>query len=763
MLIAAAFALLLSPQQQTIVKDSTKADMSAVGRRHAPLQKPVTPELRASAFHDTVARDLFDRARAARVRQDSTLVAYDAKVVQRLTVKAAIGKVPLEKLMYRQDNSARVRWDKKGGAHVEVTGARVAVPPVGMPDVERDAIKDQLRDPELIPIPYFPGYEPLWAGSEKANPQVNEHDIINPLAEGAEAYYTYRARDAVSLHLADGRTITVQQVDVRPRVASFNGVVGSLWIDRASGQLVRAAYRLAMPAEATFGAFDSSGKRDWTAQIIMGVLTPKMSGDVTSVVVEYELYDGFWLPRLQSAEGFIALSFARVPITFDNRFSYESVNRVSGLPAIQVDTTETKPSKDSTRSDSAKATGVSAAKDQCDTASTRVVTRYRRDLGIPVQMSSTCNIEELAHSPDLPKSIYDPGDEIFDLGDARRLIDEALALSDQAPLSLTNLPRPALRYGASMTRYNRVEGWSTGFGIDQQLGAGMDVSAAIRAGTSDHAPRWEASAGRSNSAQSVHIGGYDRLVSVSEREDPLKLGASLLGFFFGRDDALYYQAKGGELRWRIEQAPRFELRLFAESQTSAPSNVSSPLSGSFVPDLNSHAGSYRGASIEWTASHGIDPRGLRLSSVLRVEGAQADSFYGRASLDLLATRPLFLGLDGSLSAAGGNSVGFVPAQRLWYLGGTGTVRGERPDPALGGNAFWLGRAELGPTAYVVKPTLFADVGWAGDRSHLDRFGRPTSGVGVGLSFLDGAIRLDLARGLYPVQRTQLSFYLGSIF
>jgi hypothetical protein len=42
-------------------------------------------------------------------------------------------------------------------------------------------------------------------------------------------------------------------------------------------------------------------------------------------------------------------------------------------------------------------------------------------------------------------------------------------------------------------------------------------------------------------------------------------------------------------------------------------------------------------------------------------------------------------------------------------------------------------------------------------------GRPLSGAGIGFSALDGAIRLDVARGIYPRRQTRLSFYLGSRF
>src|SRR4051794_9092638 len=81
------------PRSRPVVRDSAAA--TPVNRR-TPTRKPVTDALRASAFHDAEARELFGRARAARLRQDSTLESYDAKVRQRLSVKAAVGSIPIE-------------------------------------------------------------------------------------------------------------------------------------------------------------------------------------------------------------------------------------------------------------------------------------------------------------------------------------------------------------------------------------------------------------------------------------------------------------------------------------------------------------------------------------------------------------------------------------------------------------------------------------------------------------------------------------------
>ena len=74
------------------------------------------------------------------------------------------------------------------------------------------------------------------------------------------------------------------------------------------------------------------------------------------------------------------------------------------------------------------------------------------------------------------------------------------------------------------------------------------------------------------------------------------------------------------------------------------------------------------------------------------------------------------------------------------------MRGQSPDTAQSGNAFWLTRAELGANDAGMRPAVFADLGWVGDRAKLSEVGRPMSGVGAGVSFLDGLFRFDVARG-----------------
>jgi hemolysin activation/secretion protein len=147
---------------------------------------------------------------------------------------------------------------------------------------------------------------------------------------------------------------------------------------------------------------------------------------------------------------------------------------------------------------------------------------------------------------------------------------------------------------------------------------------------------------------------------------------------------------------------------------------------------------------------------------LRLEAAAGDSAYGRAALDVTMSHGLGR-LAGALTLSGGSSIGGLPPQRLWYLGGSQTVRGQSPDTAQSGNAFWLSRLEIGSRNAGVRPSVFGDIGWVGDRARLSEVGRPLSGVGAGVSFLDGLFRFDVARGLYPRKQFRVDLYLESKF
>ena len=91
------------------------------------------------------------------------------------------------------------------------------------------------------------------------------------------------------------------------------------------------------------------------------------------------------------------------------------------------------------------------------------------------------------------------------------------------------------------------------------------------------------------------------------------------------------------------------------------------------------------------------------------------------------------------------------------------MRGQSPDTTQSGNAFWLTRAELGSNNPGVRPAIFADLGWVGDRTKMGDIVRPMSGAGAGVSFLDGLFRFDVARGIYPRKQFRVDLYLEAKF
>ncbi len=763
MIVLAALSLIaqVTPPRQTIVRDSTKPDSVAQARRRAPdpVRRPVTEALRASAYKDAISRDLIARARAARLSQDVAITGYDAKVTQRMSVKAAVGPVALERLAFRQEAAARVQWQRGVGAHVDVTGARVSIPMIGMPKVERDAVENMATAAQMFPLPYFPGQEPLWVGQFAARPDVNENTMVNPLANGAEAYYTYRASEVTTIRLPTGDTLVVRQIDVRPRDAEPNLIVGSLWLDAVSGQVVRAAYRMAAPGRAAVSVTgtDSSGKRQTGSMIagaILKMVMPTMIAEVTDIVVEYQRVQGFWLPRSQVMEGFVKSSFAKVPVTIENAFRFQSVNETSGLAPFVVDTM----SGQMRRVDGELVKPF----DQCKTSPTRTATGYKAD-SVPVLIRVTCNTDSLLHSPDLPASAFDEGEEIFGTAQRDELVAQALSMVDQAPFGWNLFRMPDMQYGVSFTRYNRIEGLSSGVRLTQPMGGGFEISALPRFSTADRVLRGEVSLSRSNASHSMRLTAFDRLVPMSDWETPLSFGSSLSAFFLGRDDAFYYRATGGELAWNTERGVKLDWRVFHERQHTAVPRAEFSVGGSFGPNLGTDEDRYSGIGVRYRGSRGLDPRGFRASTDVRLDAASGDSTFARAAMEFTFLRGFGSAFDGALTLGAGTSTGAVPVQRRWYLGGSQTVRGQDPSPALSGNAFWLTRAELGRPLGFLRLAAFGDLGWAGDRTKLNEVGRPASGAGLGFSFLDGAARLDVARGIFPMQQTRISFYLGSRF
>ena len=264
---------------------------------------------------------------------------------------------------------------------------------------------------------------------------------------------------------------------------------------------------------------------------------------------------------------------------------------------------------------------------------------------------------------------------------------------------------------------------------------------------------------------------------ASDWGSPLNFGASLASLLYAHDEGFYFRTVGAEFTWQTEPKRDLELRAFYEQQSSIPVTTRWSLFGGandprFVSNVVARVGNVGGVEGRVRRDWGLDPFGWRGGMDLRAEAAVGDWRYGRGALDLNVTHPIAGKVSASLSAGGGWSLGAIPPQRHWYLGGLQTVRGESPGTppdrgaipgSTGGTAYWLTRTEIGYGAPAWRGIVFFDAGWAGDKAMWSDPGRPLTGTGIGFSALDGLFRVDVARGLFPVQQWRTDFSVEARF
>ena len=380
-------------------------------------------------------------------------------------------------------------------------------------------------------------------------------------------------------------------------------------------------------------------------------------------------------------------------------------------------------------------------------------------------VKTPCDAAVLARSPDLPPSIYDAGEEIFngrDLTELRGLLDMGLQ-SEWSPQPIK------LRYGLGdgMLRYNRVEGLSPALGATTTLGRGYTADGLVRIGFADWQPNAELGLSRSDGRRNLRLGVFRRLGVANDWGTPLGFGSSLSSLLFSRDEGFYYRTWGAELIASGMGNPNLTWRAFGERHSDA--DVETNLSVAhllndvrFLPNIDASPGTLVGAEARIVHTHGDDPRGFRLFTSLRGESGVGSFTYTRALADVTISRAILRRVDGALTLSSGSTTAGSPRQRWFYLGGSQTIRGQQAG-AMSGETFWMTRVELGTSFVAARPVVFADMGWAGPSERWSHPGRPASGVGVGASFMDGLVRFDVARGIFPRAGFRSDLYVEARF
>jgi len=674
-----------------------------------------------------------------------------------------------DRTIYRAESAARVWWSQDGPVVVQALAAREETPVGVSPPEEITGLLDNVFDPAGDRI-YFG-----FAGDDDDD-DPDEFWVEHPFAAGSEGFYEFASGDTLNLSFPDGRRLQVAELQVIPREASIHLLTGSFWIEPESGALVRGVYRLAKEIDVEL---DLMVGEDEGELPIPGIFKP-MTFTISLITVEYALWDfKYWLPRSMRFEGQARAGILKAPGALDVSYRIEDV--------VGVDDVES----DSVRFD-AWAVADSIFEAWQDESGYIPEDEWRRridhpDLADRIRAETQRSIQRVHNGketylllPPDPESLHTSEllpppiwKEAPGFTSEAELRDFAERLAD-IPTPAAAAPRLSLDWGFAredLMRFNRVEGLSLGAQgvrpLDTPFGP-ADARVVGRFGTADVEPSLELDLRWDGVRREFRVEAYHKLAAVDQGGRHLGFGNSIIALLFGRDDGEYYRASGA----RITLEPASDRRaswtwtLYGEHQEGVErnTNVSLPRlfdgGHAFRENIEGAQADQFGTRMTLRPYWGSERTGLQVGTEISVQGEVGDYQFVRADAAFRTAFSFTPKLRSAFEVAGGTSWGDVPAQRLWYLGGSSSLRGYDGSAVLG-TSFVRARAEFARVYPVVSVSVFGDAGWAGDRGDIAVRDALFS-VGVGGSVLDGLMRIDIARGLRDPTGWRLELYLDGI-
>ena len=695
----------------------------------------------SNAYLDPTARRLVAAARARRETIDRSITAYQTRMRERIGV--GVRALRRDRMLYRRELALHIDWQRDSIARIDVLGARQSVPAV-MPKRELpEDLKGDAGD-----YAFDPADDRLTIGfnaSRRDNPNDSTRDdhrleFQHPLAPGSEANYRFATGDSSVIIFPDGRQIRLRELRITPRRVDVRLLAGSFWIDEGSHAVVRALIR---PARA-FDFEQDVGDED---DDIPGFVKP-IKVDVRFLTIDYGLWAGrWWMPRLIAMDAVAtAGSFLQMPVRYE---------RVYDEYEVTGDTTARRAPRPPVATEAEDSIARAACHEREEREQISCKCANGHCLAFTVNMPS--DTAALLSSTLLPPEFGSADDSLISTGEMQELT-RGLGKLPGAPWQFSARPP---RWG--LGRYNRVEGLSLGVRGELDLGR-LRVDGAVRMATSDGTLDLEAGVVRETGGARLRAAAYYRLTDVDPTAHSLGIGNSLGSLLLGRDDGDYFRAGGAEVTIvpPVTLPQGFVVRLYAERQRVAlkHTDFSLPhvLHGDHVfrSNITADSADQLGASVTLRAQRGIDPARSQWTTDVTLDASAGTFGIVRGSGSLRLTAPLGPRLVGAVELAGGTSAGTVPVQSFWYLGGPGTLRGYRGG-VTSGDAFWRTRVELANRWPGARVVLFADLGRAGPRDHLS-LAKSLAGVGVGASFVDGLIRLDVTRAVRGPTGWRIDFY-----
>jgi len=162
---------------------------------------------------------------------DSSLRNFEARVDAHVYFLAGVGpeeevgrgEASHERVIRADQLALRVRWQAPDGSVQTIIGRR-----------SRQRLPTPIRyhlDHLSLVMANFGDRIRIGEGTEVPG-------VLHPIAPGGPSFYRYRLADSMTIRTADHRT-TLYRVEVRPRDLSDPGVVGSVYLDGATGAVAR--------------------------------------------------------------------------------------------------------------------------------------------------------------------------------------------------------------------------------------------------------------------------------------------------------------------------------------------------------------------------------------------------------------------------------------------------------------------------------------------------------------------------------------------
>jgi hypothetical protein len=688
-------------------------------------------------YADRATESLVAAARSRHLHQDSLVRGYRATVTTRLDVSAGRSRFARQFPLIAHETRARLTWRRPNDLRLDIEGVRAAA---------------AFRDLQVQTGYDRPWFVPRGLGDSIRLMGIPETAALHPLASGADRYYQYAIRDSVIIQLL-GRTVRAIGIEVTPAQLAPSMIAGMLWVDTETADVVRlqgtflGEYLWDAPDSGATARDSARARKD--NRRAQGIVTVQAD-------LEYALLEGrFWMPHRQTLTMLVEIDLlirGAMPVRALTTFSDYEINADAPVEFADV--------PDSVLQERGRTICAGDGPERCS-RSEQFERGYLRtgtwaDGRWEVRVPTSDSLAAAAWAA--------PLDLQLSREDEERIREAVAGLSRQAEdLPGAWIGRSTLGLDwerlADVARFNRVQGLSLGAGVRLRPGpAFTTIDANARFGLADERVTGALAWRREAPDGALEIRAHRSVFEAEPWTRGQSIGNTLNATFAGHDDADYYLALGGSVRYLPYRGPLEDVELLVgvERHRSMTTVSGSPVNdffgGSGFLPANPPVAPGDFARGRLSTERRLGAANLRLG----VEALVGDSTAGRGWIDLRG-RFRVAGRTGALSLRSAYALGDTLPQLFFRVGGPTTVRGYDYGTRLARGG-WSAQLDLALTRrWLIAPVVFVD---AGDTFHSGRFD-PLVGVGGGISLLGGWIRLNGSVGVNPKTDFRFDLLFGA--